>query len=122
MTQLKVIIAGGREFKDYDLLKGSCDYYLLPYLRDGLTIEVVSGKARGADTLGEQYAEEKGYEVKPFPADWKKYKLAAGPIRNGWMADYGDALIAFWDGQSTGTANMIEQATEKGLLVWVINY
>jgi hypothetical protein len=122
MAKLKVIIAGGRDFDDYELLKGMCDYYLLTYLKHGYDIQIVSGKARGADTLGENYAEERQYPVKSFPADWNKHGLKAGPIRNGKMAKYGDMLIAFHDGVSKGTANMIEQAKEKGLIVWVINY
>jgi hypothetical protein len=69
--------------------------------------EIVSGKARGADTLGEQYAKEKGIPVKEFPADWNKYGKAAGPIRNEEMARYADWLIAFWHPDCKGTTNMI---------------
>ena len=115
---MKIIIAGGREYADYDNVKKVCDHML----QNQEDIEIVSGKADGADYLGEQYAKEKGYKVTEFPADWDKHKNAAGPIRNGQMADYADALIAFWDGKSRGTANMIKQATKKGLKVKVSNY
>jgi len=99
---MKVIIAGGREFNNYELLKSSCDRILIRQSN----IEIVSGKALGADKLGEDYAKEKGYKIKEFPADWIKYKKGAGPIRNKQMAEYADGLIAFWDGQSKGTKNM----------------
>lgn len=82
--------------------------------------EVVSGCAPGADTLGEEWAKENGKSVKRFPADWKRYKNAAGPIRNKQMADYADALVAFLHPDSRGTKDMIKQATKAGLRVHVI--
>jgi hypothetical protein len=110
---MKVIIAGGREINDYELL-------LKAVLNAGFDITaVVSGGARGVDAMGERFATEAGLELFKFPADWEKHGRAAGPIRNRVMAEFGDALIAIWDGQSTGTANMIKQATEKGLQVHV---
>ena len=115
---MKVVIAGGREFNDYDLLREKCDKILSAQT----DIEVVSGTARGADKLGERYAEEKGYPIQKFPADWKKYDKGAGSIRNEQMAKYADALIAFWDGVSSGTANMINWARHYGLKVKVVNY
>lgn len=117
----KVIIAGTRSFADYSLLRSACDRYLS---QKGQThdIIIVSGTARGADRLGEQYALERGYQLQRFPADWEKNGRAAGYMRNADMANYSDALIAFWDGQSKGTRNMIETARKKGLAVRVINY
>jgi len=74
----KVIIAGGREFDDYKQLCETADHML----QNKAHIEVVSGVARGADTLGEKYAKERGYALKQFPANWNKHGLGAGPIRN----------------------------------------
>jgi hypothetical protein len=119
---MKVIIAGGREFSDYRLLKGSCDYYLHNLIERGENIEIVSGTARGADTLGERYAQERGFKIRRFPADWGRLGLVAGHIRNAQMADYADLLIAFWDEISGGTKNMIDTAREKGLRVRVVRY
>jgi len=115
---MKIIIAGGREYSNYEELKKICDYLL----KDKKDIEIVSGNAKGADTLGEKYAVEKGYKISLFPADWDKYNKAAGYIRNKEMAEYADALIAFWDGKSKGTNHMINLAKEKGLVVRVHNY
>jgi YspA, cpYpsA-related SLOG family len=110
---MKVIIAGGREINDYELL-------LQAVLNAGFDITaVVSGAARGVDTLGERFAKEAGLELFQFPAEWDKYRNAAGPIRNRVMGDFADALIAIWDGKSTGTKNMIDYATKKGLKVYV---
>jgi hypothetical protein len=107
------VIAGSRNFTDYKKLCKICDH-LLQYQTD---IEIVSGTARGADRLGEQYAKERGYAIKQFPADWKKHGKAGGPIRNQQMANYADALIAFWDGKSRGAKNMIELAKRSNLTV-----
>lgn len=111
----KVIIAGCRDFTDYALLCSFAD----EALAGTENVEIISGGARGADALGERYARERGRRLKVFPADWKKWGAAAGPIRNGQMADYADALIAFWDGRSAGTRDMIRKAEDRGLRVQV---
>jgi hypothetical protein len=116
----KVIIAGGREFGDYNLLNLKCRQFLLTNYKP-TDIEIVSGKARGADRLGEQFAEQYGIKVAEFPADWDLGK-AAGYIRNKDMAEYADALIAFWNGSSRGTMHMINLAKEKGLAVRIVRY
>jgi len=81
--------------------------------------EVVSGGAPGVDTSAEQWAERHGIPVTRFPADWKRYGRRAGPIRNQAMAEYGEALVAVWDGKSRGTKNMIRLARKHGLRVFV---
>ena len=116
---MKVIIAGGRDFNQYEVLKDYCDKMLS---QQSSSIEIVSGTAKGADQLGERYAKERGYPIKRFPADWDKHGKAAGPLRNKEMADYATALIAFWDEQSKGTKNMIETAKSLGLKVRVCHY
>lgn len=129
---MKTIIAGGRDFSDYELLKAKCDYYL----GSQPEVEIVSGrchkgvltfvaddgtKVYGADGLGERYAKERGLSVKYFPADWSLGKIA-GPLRNARMAFYADALIAFHDGVSRGTNDMITKAAEKGLKIKTVFY
>ena len=115
----RVIIAGTRTFDDYDMLCRSMDYYL-QNIRE--PIQVLSGMARGADQLGLRYAQEHGYEVQGFPADWEKYGKAAGPIRNLRMVQNADALVAFWDGKSIGTKNIIQLANERQLNIRVKRY
>jgi hypothetical protein len=114
---MKVIIAGSRNFNDYNLLKSSCDNLLTQFNN----IEIVSGTARGADKLGEKYAREKGYGIKQFPANWNLGK-SAGYIRNDEMAQYSDMLIAFWDGTSKGTKHMIDLANKRSIKVEIVNY
>jgi hypothetical protein len=115
---MKIIIAGSRNFNDYNLLKSSCDNLLTQFTN----IEIVSGTARGADKLGERYARERGYDIKQFPANWDKFGKSAGYIRNDEMAQYADMLIAFWDGTSKGTKHMIDLANKRGIKVEIVRY
>ena len=118
-TVFRLIVAGSRDFNNYELLKQKCDS-LLSQKRLTHSIVIISGTARGADRLGEQYAAERGYRVERFPADWNRDGIAAGPIRNSQMAAHADALVAFWDGKSRGTRDMIEKAKERNLPVRIV--
>jgi hypothetical protein len=81
--------------------------------------EIVSGGAHGVDFCGEKYAKKRDLSLKIFPAEWDKYGKGAGFRRNEEMADYADALIAVWDGQSKGTKHMIETMEARGKPVFV---
>lgn len=105
---MKVIIAGSRDFTNRHVVAQALnDSGFIP-------TQIVSGGARGVDTVGENIALLMGYSVKQFPADWETYGKAAGPIRNAQMAEYADALIAIWDGESRGTKNMIDTMQKLG--------
>ena len=125
---MKVIIAGSRGITDYEVVKAACVESQFEFT------EVVSGKARGVDSLGEDYAAEIGVSVAEFPADWEDisvpgalvkynsygaYNAKAGMQRNWKMAKHADALVAIWDGKSKGTKAMINFAKKEGLKVFV---
>jgi hypothetical protein len=80
---------------------------------------VVSGTARGVDTLGERWANENNIKVSLWPAQWDIYGKSAGYRRNEQMSNNSDMLIALWDGSSKGTKHMIDIAKRKGLIVYV---
>lgn len=120
ISKYRVIIEGCRDFNDYELLKEKCDYFLQDEKKEDVVI--ISNHASGADALGERYAQERGFQLETFPADWKAHGRAAGPIRNARMASAANALIAFWDGKSRGTKNMIETAKNHNLKVVVVRY
>ena len=121
MDNFKVIIAGSRGFSNYKLLREQCNKFLREK-RKTSNIIVVTGHARGADTLGEKYAQDEGFTLEIYPAQWKKFGKRAGYRRNEQMAEVADALIAFWDGSSKGTKHMIDIMNEKNLLVRVVEY
>lgn len=119
---MKVIIAGSRTISDYFTI----DYAISQALQEwNISIrdikEIVSGKGRGVDTIGEQWASQHSIPVVSFPAKWVAYGNAAGPIRNQQMAVYADALVAIWDGKSRGTADIIQRAKTRRLKVYVYN-
>lgn len=117
---MKLIIAGTRAFNRYDILKKYVEEYIEKH--QGKEIEIVSGHAEGADKLGEKFAEEKGYPLTIFRANWDKYGRAAGPIRNEEMAKYATHCIIFWDGKSPGTRNMNHLASAYDLYPTTILY
>ena len=132
MNKIRIIIAGSRTFNNYGVLSNIVDHILRTQL---LTrgykleeIEIICGLAKGADSLGKMYALSNGLDIKYFPADWQHLGKSAGCIRNRQMAEYASykkgygALIAFWDGESKGTKNMIDTAKEYGLKTYVYNY
>lgn len=112
---MKCIIAGSRDgasYADLTFALSQCDF------REEIT-EVVSGGARGTDTHGERWAKTFSIPIKRFLPDWDTHGKKAGALRNQQMADYADALVAVWDGQSKGTADMITRARRLNLRIWV---
>lgn len=119
---IRIIIAGSRKFNDYSKMLNKLDELGIHLLATMDDIEIVSGHASGADTLGEKFAKAYNYPLKIFPAEWDKYGKAAGPIRNEQMAKYAaeadrGILVAFPIGESRGTRNMIKLAKQYGLEV-----
>ena len=119
--EFRIVIAGGRDFEDYQLLCAELDAYLRANA-PSLSVIVVSGCASGADTLGERYAAERGYGIEKFPPDWEKHGKAAGVVRNKQMAQAADAVVVFWDGESKGTKHMIDSAKQNRIPCKIITY
>jgi len=109
---MKLTIAGNREFRDYELVKEAVAWsgYDIPD-------EIVSGSAQGVDRLGERFANDMGLDSTQFEADWDEHGKAAGPKRSKEMAEYSDAMLAIWDGRSSRTRSMIQEAYEVGIPV-----
>jgi hypothetical protein len=108
---MRLALVGGREFTNYDFFRDS----VLDYVDFRVDL-IVSGGARGADTLAEQFADEFNIEKLIFPIskeDWAKYRNGAGPLRNKQIVDNCDGMIAFWDGHSSGTRNSITQFNHR---------
>ena len=108
------MVVGSRSFSDYSYCKKVLDYFLS---KQNGRVVIVSGGAKGADTLAEQYAKEKGYELFSFPANWNKHGKSAGYIRNREMHEFLSkqnkrGVVAFWDGISKGTQHSFTLAKE----------
>ena len=104
--QKRVVVAGGRDFWDYDTAKIFINF-CISQIQTKYSLIFVSGGCRGADALGERYAKEFHFPLERYPAEWKTHGKAAGPIRNQKMAEVGDYFICFWDGKSRGTFSLI---------------
>lgn len=124
---MKTIIAGSRNARKWEVDDAMEAYK--KHVTNDIT-EVVCGGAPGADWWGGLWARRNGIPVHDMPADWKNessptfnkrlgYDPAAGPRRNAKMADYAEALVAVWDGKSSGTLNMIQEAEKRGLPVFI---
>ena len=125
--ELRVIVAGTRIFTDQQLLYSTLDSILADYSEDKYKIIIISGCAKGADSIAIQYAKDHDHEIKKFPAEWDKLGKSAGVRRNLQMAQYASdvhhqgLLVAFWNGESPGTKNMIEVAKRYNLPVQIVD-
>lgn len=99
-TSTKVIIAGTRTLNVLSMIGGLLHHFGLE------PTEIVCGGASGPDRDGKEWAKEDRIPVKDFPAEWDKFGKSAGPRRNLQMAEYADALLLIWDGESKGSLNM----------------
>lgn len=109
---MKVIIAGSRSIKDYELVKTAIENSPFEIT------EVVCGMAAGVDELGLKWARENNVAVKEFPALWNtEGRKTAGFKRNERMAVYAEGLILIWDGVSKGSLDMLKRARAHGLSI-----
>lgn len=116
---MRIIIAGTRTFDNYVLLKRKMD----AITRGVKKVVVISGGGQGADKLGERWAYECGHSYEVYHASWEVLGKKAGPIRNSQMLDEGrpSAVVAFWDGKSPGTRDLLLKARALNLQVRVID-
>jgi hypothetical protein len=127
MIPIRIIVAGGRDFSDRVQLYGELSSLMALWDPETISrVEIVSGGAQGADTLGAHYAFDMNIPIKQFFPDWDKHGKPAGHIRNKEMADYASGghgiLVAFWDGKSKGTKNMITTALHGDLEIHAYRY
>lgn len=116
---MKVAIVGGREFDDYNLIEKTLHEYFDDVSKISL---IISGGARGADSLAEEFAKNHQLPLKVYYADWKAYGKYAGFTRNTKIVREADIVFAFWDGRSKGTANTIDQCKTYNVNHEVIRY
>ena len=117
---MKIAIVGGRDFLDYELLKKELGKFID---ENGISLcSIVSGGAKGADTLAEKFATEMGVEMIVFKPDFEKFGRGAALARNTQIVECADTVFAFWDGKSTGTNDSIKKTEKLGKKLLIINY
>lgn len=109
---MKIAVVGSRSFNDYGFLTEILSEH-------GPKTAIISGGARGADSLARRYAEEHNIPFQEFLPDWDQFGKSAGPRRNQQIVDAADIVIAFWDGRSRGTGNTLDLAAKSGKQVHV---
>ena len=107
---MKIAIIGSRKLIISDMRK---------YISENCT-EVVSGGASGIDACAREYAKQNNIKITEFIPNYKEYGRAAPIVRNKRIVDYSDEVIAFWDGASKGTANVIHYCKKIGKKCTVI--
>jgi len=133
---MKIIVAGGRDFTNKERMVNELNSLLEEGVLHG-EIELVCGMAAGADLTAKTLFEDIGLAVHKRPAGWddmslpcrrkvnrygKEYNALAGMKRNHSMGDEADLLVAFWDGKSKGTKDMIDYMNKLGKPVYVFYY
>lgn len=115
---IQIGVVGSRGFDNFDLLTSILNFLIEDYES---TI-IVSGGAKGADSMAEIYASEMKLSTLIYEADWERFGKRAGFIRNKLIVDNSDFIVAFWDGKSKGTKHTIDLATNAGKEVIIIRY
>lgn len=116
-----LIVAGGRDYIDCDRIVQELFALISNELKE-FQVEIIHGAARGADQTADLAARRLNLARHPCPAEWDKHSRSAGPIRNRKMADVAHGLLAFWDGESKGTEDMISVMRQQNKDVRIINY
>lgn len=116
---MNIGIVGGRDFKDYDLLKRTVEEHIKS---NTFPKAIVSGGATGADTLAEDFASEIGVKMIIYLPEREKYGRLAALLRNTQIIEASDVVFAFWDGKSRGTLDSIKKAKKMEKELYIISY
>lgn len=134
---MKVLVAGGRDFTNAEaIIHFINDLMAEGKLPEDTPLELVCGMAQGADITAYHVFKNNGLTIHEFPADWKDmsepcirkvnkygaYNALAGMKRNTEMSEVAEVLIAFWDGVSKGTKDMINKMQALGKPVYICRY
>jgi len=116
---MKIAVVGGRDFNDYELLKSE----MVKFINENNNIQaLVSGGAKGADSLAERLAVELSIPIQVFKPDYKRFGRAATLVRNTEIVEHSDVIFAFWNGSSKGTLDSINKAKKMKKKLFVVNY
>jgi predicted Rossmann fold nucleotide-binding protein DprA/Smf involved in DNA uptake len=115
---MNVAIVGSRNFHNYDLFLKHVNDFIEKY---DFPDKIISGGAKGADTLARRWAEEYGVTIKEYFPNWSLGRCA-GPLRNKDIITNSTHMLAFPSKDGSGTQNAIKLAKEKGIKIIVIHY
>lgn len=114
---MKLAVVGCRKFNNYEFLEETIlEHYPIEKIDT-----IISGGAKGTDTLAEQFAKKHNLTLIIFAPNWEKYGKSAGPVRNQLIVKECNEMIAFWDGVSRGTLSSINLAKKSRKPVMIID-
>lgn len=111
---MRYAVIGSRTFFGYKLLKNVLDKHFIS--------QIVSGGAKGADSLAARYANEHNIPLLEFLPDYHKYGKKAPFVRNKQIVQSSDIIVAFWDGHSAGTKHSIEHGKKLNKKIIIIPF
>ena len=111
----KIGISGSRRFTNPDLVGQYLEGYLRRHFDSIEDVVLLFGDAIGVDIAVERYCLRRGIKFLKLPARWLELDKSAGPIRNQYIVDLSNELLAFWDGISPGTKGTIRKAKRRGI-------
>ncbi len=118
---MRLAIVGSRYYTDYSAFVEHVNDYIAAKCADINTLVIISGGARGTDSMAERYARAHGHAFVAFDADWAAHSLAAGPLRNARMAESCTHMLAFMADNSRGTCDVVNKAQKAKKSVTVVN-
>ena len=122
METVRVALVGGRDVEDFAFVLDRFEEVLLKEGLHKYQVEIVSGGAKGVDSIAKRIASLYGIAFKEFPAEWDRYGKKAGPIRNSKIVENADVVVAIPSPSSKGTWDTVRKAEKRGLKVYVFEY
>lgn len=126
---IRIIITGSRDFNNYNYMSEKLSFYIGVMVKSfkKTKIEIITGKSRKIDMLARQFANENNFKLIIIDADYDKHGERANIIQNKEMVNYvtkadKSYLIAFWNGESKGTYNIINEANKLKLATLIFIY
>ena len=119
---MNIAIVGGRDFSNYDILVSTFANLVEEHDWKLSNLTIVSGGAKGTDSLAERLAKDIGAKMLIFEANWDKYGKSAGYRRNVDIVKNSDIVIAFWNGMSKGTKHSIDISLANKKPIFVYDY
>lgn len=120
MKKIKIAVIGNRAGYPKDPVEQIEKLLKLENLEKNQII-IVSGGARGVDSIAESWANDNNVETLIFPADWKNLGKGAGYIRNTQIIENSDIVLAIWDNQSRGTRHSLYLSRKYSKKVYLVN-
>ncbi len=115
---IKLAIVGGRDYTNYEHFKTIVNDFVTEI---GVPNEIISGGAKGVDTMASMWAKEHNIPIIELKPDWNKFGKRAGILRNTDIIDASTHVLALPTSKSIGTHDSINKAKNLNKILKVVN-